>query len=116
MPQPGQRVLVEMIVRDPEPGAADQDLAAVMAQGAAARGVRDVAGVDVPQAVGAGNVTGLKEDRGTGRRQIGHPVVRVKGAEMQGHIHAQMIGDPAGHGLDLLGRIVLARDQQGGDL
>ena len=87
-----------------------------MAPGAAARPVMDIAGIDIAHAVGAGDSTGARQGRGRGCRLVAHLPVGMERGEMQRHVGAKCIRHPAAQGVDLAIRIVLAGDQQCGDL
>src|SRR5215468_2588925 len=87
-----------------------------MAPGAAARPVMDIAGIDIAHAVGAGDITGMRQGRGRRRGLVAHLPVGMECGEMQRHIGAKGIRQPAAQRIDLAIRIVLAGDQQCGDL
>ena len=78
--------------------------------------VMDIAGIGMPNTIGKGDfprATQGCEGRG---RSIAHPVIRMKGGEMQGDARAQVFHDPRGHGVDLLFGVIETRNQQGRQL
>src|SRR5437899_12222289 len=99
-----------------EPVATDQEGAAAVAPSAAAGSVVDVAGIDMLQPTGAGEVAGTRQCRGWRCRLVTHLPVRVEGGEMHRHVGAERCRYPAAQSVDLPLGIVLAGNQQGGDL
>ena len=98
------------------PVSAYEEGAAPVAIGAASGLVVNISGIRVAHAIGQGDLPGQKKRLSGCRRPVQEPPVGVKCSEMHGHIRTQFRHHPAGHGVDLFVGVVLARDQQGGDL
>ena len=98
------------------PVAADQDRTAGVAESRLRRLVVDVAGVDVAQPVRDRDAPRLEERLRRSVRLIQHLVVGVEGREVQRHVRPQVLHEPVAERSDLRGRVVLARNQERGDL
>src|SRR6516164_1712515 len=109
-------VLGKMPAGEFEPVAADQQPATAAAPGAAARPVMNIACIDISQAVGAGDIAGARQARSGSCRLVAHLPVRMERSQMQRHVGTEGISHPAAQRIDLAIGIVLAGDQQCGDL
>ena len=98
------------------PVAPNQLGAALVAGRGIAFAIMDVAGVGVAHPVALGDLPGPSECRGWRVRSVQHLEVRVKSGEMERHVRTQVLHDPTGHLVDLLLGVVLAGDDQVGDL
>src|SRR2546429_2641978 len=107
----GQLPFAELV-----PVALDEAGVTARAPGAASLPVVHVAGVDVVQAVGERDVTGASQRRGRRARLIQHLPVRVKRREVQRHVGAEPVCDPARQPVELVVGVVLPGDQQRRDL
>src|SRR5438105_12691058 len=76
----------------------------------------DVARIDVAQAVSQADLPRAGEYAERRRRLVQHLEVGMEGGEVQWHVRAELTMDPARERIDLRVGIVLAGDQQGGDL
>ncbi|MNE03700.1 hypothetical protein D3C80_962110 [compost metagenome] len=104
------------VVQDAVPVTLDQRRAAARTEGRAALGIVHIARVDIVQPLRQGDLPGAPERCRRGARGFEHLEVGVEGGEVQRHIRPQFPEYPGAQGLDLPVRIVVIRNQQGGDL
>ena len=94
----------------------DQSLAAARTGGRSTFPVMDIAGVDVPQAIAQSDTPRPLD--GIGRCPL--PIIQFVGGmkrrEMQGDFGAQVIADPARHGVEFGITVVEPGNQERGDL
>ena len=80
-------------------------------------GVVHVAGVDVAQPVGQRDLARPRQRRRRRRRDVAHLEVGMERGEVQRHVGAEVLGDPARSSASIsASRVVVAGDQQRGDL
>src|SRR5690606_22512667 len=106
---------IQSVALDAIPVAFDQRGLAAGTERRIALAVVHIAGVDVVQACAQGDVARANQRRRRCRRDIRHLVIGMEGGEMQRHIGAQLVENPAAHRRNLFIRIVLAGNQQCGD-
>src|SRR5262249_11595087 len=80
----------------------NHQLVALTAVGALARGVVDVAGVGVADAVVQGDPPGPGQRHRWRGRPVAHLEVGVEGGEVHRHVRPELPGHPPGHRVDLV--------------
>ena len=78
--------------------------------------VMDITRISVAQPVGQRDLPCADQGGFWSTRFVHHLPVGMEGAEMHGHICAQVLDHPGSHFVDLFLRIILARDNQIRDL
>jgi len=106
----------KMPCRDVIPIAANEDRATRMTVGSLARGVVNIAGIDVMEARIRCDPPCFAQRLGRCRRSVGQLPVRMKGREVERHVGPESIHHPGALCFNFSRRIVLARDEQSGDL
>ena len=104
------------VVGDPVADAVHQEIPAAGAAGGGAVAGAHVAQVDVGDPGVAGDGAGPLQGGGRRARGIQHPVRRVEGREVHGHLLPELGHDPGALGGDLVVGVIAPGDEQGGDL
>src|SRR5215831_21224764 len=94
------------------PFSTDQVGSALMATGAPALMVPHIAGVGIANAVLLRDPSRHRQCSRRRRRKVEHPIIRVKGGEVDGYVRTKVFDDPLRQLLKLAFRIVLPRDQE----
>ena len=89
---------------------------AARADGPAAVGVVNIAGVDEPQPVSLRDLPGPAQCGRRRRRNVAHLEIGVKRGEVQRDVDAEVVRDPRALGVDLGVGVVVPGNQQRGDL
>src|SRR6266853_1450495 len=106
----------DSVRKDLVPVAHDQGLGTAGTESRAAIEVVHIAGVDVAQTFGQRNVARAGQRRRGGADDVGHLVVGMESGEVERHVRSELACNPLALGLDLRVGIVLAGNQQRGDL
>jgi hypothetical protein len=106
----------KMPCRDVIPIAANEDRATGATVGSLARGIVNIASIDVTEARIRRDPSRFAQRRRRCWRSGGQLPVRVKGREVERHVSPKSINDPGTLCLNLSRRIVLTRNDQRSDL
>src|SRR6478672_2696469 len=105
----------KMPCRDVIPIAANEDCATGMTVGSLARGVVNIAGIDVMEARIRCDPSRLAQRLRRCRRSVGQLPVWMKGREVERHVGPESIHHPGALCFNFGGRVVLPWDKQSGD-
>src|SRR2546430_5201973 len=106
----------KMPCRDVIPIAANKDRAAMVTVGGLARGVVNIAGIDVMQACIRCDPARFAQRLRRCRWSVGQLPVRMKGREVERHVRPESIHHPDALCFNFSRRVVLSRNEQSGDL
>ena len=106
----------QAVLEDPVPVPPDQGSATAGAPGGITVGIVDVPDVDVAQAAAHRDAARPRQRGRRSARYVPQVVGRMEGGEVEGYVGAEFGCDPGGESVDLRSGVVVARDQQRGQL